>query len=129
MKRLTILILLATLIIAAYAVAGGQADDGGEAAATANFNPTGYPIVNEKVTLTYVTSKHRLSGDIEAMQLWKAYEERTNVHLDAVVVPASGWNEKRNLMLASGDLPHILGNLQDNDVVRYSKQGFFVISK
>ena len=55
------------------------------------------------------------------------YEKLTNVKIDWIEVPAAGVNEKKNLMLASGDLPDAFAtNLQDFDIVTYGAAKVFI---
>jgi putative aldouronate transport system substrate-binding protein len=93
-----------------------------------NFNPTGFPIVNEKVTFriltTYTPGNPPDFNDLEVM---KKIEEKTNIHIEWILVPVDGYTEKRNLMLASGDLPDALGvTVPADELMRYGQQGVFI---
>lgn len=123
MKRFVTAIMVIALIAPAV-FAGGTAE--GTTGTAAAFNETGFPIVDEPITLTMAAGKHPLSGDIVQFDLWKQYEEMTNVRIEADFVPAASWAERRNLLLASADLPDILGNVPPADIVRYSAQGLFL---
>jgi putative aldouronate transport system substrate-binding protein len=94
-----------------------------------NFNPTGYPIVNEPITLNAVVLKHPLNGDFYEMKGYQDLVELTNISLNMDVVAGSGWQEKKNLMLAANDLPDFFtgGNIiSQSDQVRYGPQGLFL---
>ena len=64
------------------------------------------PILPEKQTFTIWVDKEDLCqnswADKECVQFT---EEQTNIHVEWVEVPHSGWQEKVNLAFASGDLP------------------------
>jgi len=72
-----------------------------------NFNKTGYPIVKEKITLRYMIPKNADHGDFAEMGYFKAMEELTNIKIDFVAVDSNSWEERKNLALASGDLPDL----------------------
>lgn len=92
--------------------------------ATTNFNKTGYPIVNEKITLTCMHSQNPGHGNFNDMAYFKKMEEVTNIHMDFIAVPTSDWDTKKNLTLASGDLPHwFYSKLSVNDLQKYGVEG------
>ncbi len=122
MKKLVVAVVV-LMLVGGTAFAGGTQER--RAAGAVGFNETGFPIVDERVTLSLVAGKHPLSGDIVQMELWRVYEEMTNVRVEPDFVPAPSWPERRNLLLASGDIPDILGNVPPGDIVRYSPQGLF----
>ncbi len=94
----------------------------------ANFNPTGYPIVNEKITLRVAfNARAELPGDLNGQALSQKTEEVTNIHIDWIAIPSSGWTERKNLMLATGDLPDIFdAQLNADDLTRYGPDGTFI---
>jgi putative aldouronate transport system substrate-binding protein len=125
MKRIFVVFLIA--LVAAGAWAGGQ--QGGsstEGSLGSNFNRTGFPIVNEPVELSIAVNKHGQHGDIESIPLLQEYIKKTNLDVQLEISPPNGWNEKRNLILASGDMPDILGNVTPIDLSIYSSQSVFV---
>lgn len=90
-----------------------------DAEENSNFNPTGYPVVNEPVTLTImapITSER--GGDWETNTAWKELEEVTGVKLELITVDANEWKEKLSLTLASGKLPDIILDIPANTAVR-----------
>lgn len=82
----------------------GQAKDKTE---DSNFNPTGLPIVDEKITLKMMGSQHPAQGDWSKMEVMQYLEEKTNIHMDITTIPDEGYTEKKNLAFASGDLPDL----------------------
>ncbi|MGI5857333.1 MAG: extracellular solute-binding protein [Candidatus Merdivicinus sp.] len=72
-----------------------------------NFNETGYPIVNEKITLTMMHTLNTGRGDWSELAYFQDMEELTNIHWEFVGVASENWAEKKNLALASGDYPDL----------------------
>ena len=97
-------------------------------AAIKNFNPTGYPIVNEKVNLrVLMTSRAEMPSDLNLIPLIQNDEKVMNVHINWVMVPSEAWNEKKNLMLATGDLPDIIeSQISAADLTKYGPEGTFI---
>ena len=88
-------------------------DESGKAIISSNFNPTGLPIVNEKVTYNVIAYQAPNSKKpIAEKYIFQMLEEETNVEIIFEEIPASAWNEKINLMVSTGDLPDaIIGGL------------------
>lgn len=74
-----------------------------------NFNPTGYPIVNEKVTLDVMWCIRDVDT-INFENLWclGELEACTNIHVNPEVIKNSDWDTKVNLMFASGHYPDVM---------------------
>ena len=122
----------AMIVVAALCAFGGASQEGqGSTAASegGNMNLTGLPIVKEKVSLDIVARKRAIHGEFEEMPFFITLEEKTNVHINWETVPESQYNERKNLILASGDLPDAFfgqSSLVKNDLVIYGPQGLFV---
>lgn len=118
MKR-ALLVLLVLAVAAGFAAAGGAGEKkDGAAAATA---PGGtLPIVKDKLTLKMLTNDWAGISVGNDMPVYKEMEKRTNIHLDITLLPIQGTVDKLNLIMASGDLPDILGW---GDAVTYNKYG------
>ena len=71
---------------------------------TGNFNDSGYPIVNEPITLTVVTSD---DVALEEYPMYQELSEKTNIYLSTEAIGGDGYAEKKALILASGELPDI----------------------
>jgi len=93
-----------------------------------NFNPVGLPIVNEKITLKMMGSRHSAQGPWEDTIVMKWLEEETNIHMDVYSVPSDVYAEKKNLAFASGDLPDIFfkATLSVKDEEAYGSQNLLV---
>lgn len=79
-------------------------------AVSANFNETGYPIVNEPITLKVLLGIRDVDsmvapGEMPAVQ---RLEEQTGIHIEWEVIKGSDWDTKLNLMFASGEYPDVI---------------------
>jgi putative aldouronate transport system substrate-binding protein len=106
--------------------AAGAGTSGGTTAG--GFHETGLPIVDQKVTLKFVAPKAPLAPDFGEMQIFKTLEMTTNVHIDWNNIPDSAYQEKKNLLLASGDLPDAFYNagFSDLELTKYAKDGTII---
>jgi len=98
---------------------GGSAEAPGTDTTDANFNGTGFPIVNAPVTLSVLYVKGANMADLRENKMFQGLEEQTNVVIDWQYAGDADWNEQKSLLLASGDLPDVFfGNnaLKDIDV-------------
>lgn len=97
---------------------------------TTAFNAEGLPIVDEDqdVTLKFVSPKAPLAPDYEEMVIFDRLEDDTNISIDWDNIPDNAYEERKNLMLASGDLPDAFYNAQfsDNDLVNYGQNGTII---
>ncbi|HUX22864.1 MAG TPA: hypothetical protein VMW69_16630 [Spirochaetia bacterium] len=121
MKRWLVIIALIALVVPAFGAGKSEATSVG-------FHKTGYPIVDNPVTLRIFAQKaplHRKA--FNELPVVMKYEKLTNVHIDWIEVPASAIQEKKNLMLASNDLPDAFAvNLPDFDIVTYGAAKVFI---
>jgi putative aldouronate transport system substrate-binding protein len=86
----------------------------------------GLPIVTEPLTLTFGGEKSALAPtDFNEMELVQRWEEDTNIAIDWVNEPGQVYQERKNLMLASDDLPDVLFNagLSDAEIVTNGTNG------
>lgn len=85
-----------------------------------NFNAEGLPILKEKETFTIAvvqTSSLKSAAERECVL---ETEEATNVHIDWVEIPKSGWTEKINIMFSTDSLPDAI--IGDVDMARNYEQ-------
>ena len=119
------------------AVQGSQAEEnaGGNSSDEAAMQYPEYlnlesfrPIVKEgeEVTLRVLTMRESIANnDVKENWFVKFIEEKLNINLEIEEVNTSTYEERRNLMLASNDLPDIILNmhLSANDMVTYGMDG------
>lgn len=92
------------------------------------FQEEGLPIVDETLTLSFGGSKSALAPDYADMELLKQWEADTNIKIDWVNQVDQVYAEKKNLMLASDELPDVLYNtgLSDAEIVQNGANGTLV---
>lgn len=110
---------------AAAAAPAAAAAGTGACAVTA---PGTFPVVKDKATLNIFINVNPNVKDMNTNDLTVEYEARTNVHVNWQVVPSEGMAEKRNLLLASGNLPDVMMGvaLSREDQFQYGMQGLLV---
>lgn len=92
-----------------------------------NFNPEGFPIVNETIKLKFVAP----SGDApdwNDILIYNEYEKMTNIDIEWEMISKEGLAERTNLMLMGNDYPdafHSVG-LSARDLMTYGAQGVFI---
>lgn len=118
--KTVLLSFLLTFCISAGLVAGGQSE--GVAVKSVKVNPANqFPISDEKVTISAFIEQGALVEDLTTNDATVFMEEKTNVHLDMLIVPTEAVAEKKQLLLASGQYPEIFlsGYFTNEDIMRY----------
>lgn len=89
------------------------------------FKAEGLPITEKPLPLKFSGTKSALAPDYESMQLVQQWKKDTNIDISWDNLPDAVYAEKKNLMLASGDLPDALFNtgLSDAEVVTNGTNG------
>lgn len=115
MKKTLALILLACLLLGAMP-------------ALAEPEPITLPIVDEPITLHIVATMSPNHVDWNLMASWQELMRRTGINIEFEMIPSSSLAEKRNLKLASNDLPDafISGGFTSTDLVSYGSDGVIV---
>jgi len=92
------------------------------------MNATGFPIVKEKITLKLMGSKSPAHGEWKDMEMFKRMEELTNISFEFDTPLSTGYTERKNLALASGDYPDVFygGGITVQDEETYGPQGVFL---
>ncbi|WP_309122173.1 ABC transporter substrate-binding protein [Paenibacillus sp.] len=106
----------------------GGGDTSGNTAQEATLNKEGLPIVGEKLTLTMVAPKTQLAPEYGEMEIFKRLEASTNVHIEWNNIPDTDYQEKKNLLLASGDLPDAFygAGFSDYELITHGKDGTII---
>ena len=88
----------------------GSAGTGEAAAADGNFNETGYPIVNEPITLKVMIALRDSDSltSFDEMPAVQRLEEQTGIHVEWEPIKGSDWSTKLNLAFASGEYPDVI---------------------
>jgi putative aldouronate transport system substrate-binding protein len=103
MKKSVIMLVLCGILVFLAACSGKKAAAGGSAAA---FNETGFPIVNEAMTLRVIASKHTSTKDYPELPVFQEIEKKTGIAINWEYT-GPDWSTNKPLVLASGDLPDL----------------------
>ena len=90
-----------------------------------NLNPTGLPIVKDKITITAMQQKDPRFGQLDKLWTTLWLEEKTNIHIEYEEIDQQSWVQKKQLAFASNELPDIFiaAVLTTNDEVLYGADG------
>lgn len=129
MRIRNIFLILFAVSLITFTACSGNNDQADGDEVTENLNKTGFPIVDEPIELEIFAGKAATTADDwNDVLLLNEYEEMTNIHITWDQVPADGLEEKRNLALASGDLPDAFyaANIPISDIQKYGSQETFI---
>lgn len=104
---------LSTALVSALLLAGCSSNSGSGSEAKkaepseATVNATGFPLTKEPVTLNMFTRIAPVNGPFKDMPVFQDYEKLSNVHVDFTEAPTDGFQEKKNLLFASNELPDV----------------------
>lgn len=89
---------------------GAAAESTAKVEESSNFNETGYPIVNEQITLKVMMAIRDSDSLIEPdeMPAVQRLEELTNIDIEWEIIKGSDWKTKTNLMFSSDEYPDII---------------------
>ncbi len=94
-----------------------------------NINESGMPIVKEPITLEFFVGLNPgVEGKLNEISSMKEYTEMTNININWQAISSDAIEEKRNLALASGNLPDAFygASLPPADIFKYAQQGSFI---
>jgi len=133
MKRILSMLLVGTMVFSALVGCGKKADttkapDAAKDTTPDYMNATGYPIVKQPITIKVMGQKSATQGEWKDMKLFTNMEKLTGIHMEFDTPIASAYLEKKNLALASGDVPDafMYGNVKIEDEETYGPQGTFL---
>lgn len=89
---------------------------------------TAFPIVTEKLTLTaFAAQGVYTTGDFNELEIWKVYEELTNIKIDFDAYPMGQHEEKLSLVLASNTMPDFFfkTTIDSSRITKYAEQEIF----
>jgi putative aldouronate transport system substrate-binding protein len=92
------------------------------------FHETGLPIVDKALTLDIAGEASSLAPDYNEMEIFQRSEADTNVAVEWNMFAPDVYIEKRNLLLASNDLPDAFFNSKftDQELIRYGTDGTLI---
>lgn len=127
MKKKWLLLALSLLLF--VVACNGNENEEKDAEPSKTFNATGFPIVDDEITLKMFTSEMTASPDWnDDFPVWTEYEDMTNIKIDWEQIDSGSLSEKRNLALSSGQLPDVFFATQmpNSDLLKYGEQGTFI---
>jgi putative aldouronate transport system substrate-binding protein len=117
-------------VVAALALLVGCSggSDENDASKDVGFRAEGLPIVTEHLTLTFSGEKAPLAPEYDQLSLVKQWEQDTNIAIKWENLPTSTYQEKKNLLLAAGDLPDAFYNsgLTDVEIASQGAKGTLI---
>ncbi|TFE27242.1 ABC transporter substrate-binding protein [Cohnella luojiensis] len=125
MKNLkkALILILATLFIITGCSSKKESESQNPASSNANSQS------NEKVTLKFLTQSSPLApADPNEKLIYQRLEEKTDVHIEWTNHPWDTFVEKRNLAIASGDLPDAVFDAaySDYDLLKMARNGTII---
>ena len=75
----------------------------------------------EPITLKTIYHKQATHGDLDEMATMKMLQEVSGINLDIEQIPYFSYNEKMNLMFASGDLPDFIPSDGPDSISSYTE--------
>jgi len=143
MKKISVvlLVIISTAVLALSGCSGNntktELNDGGTSTKTnnsnngtnetkpSNFNETGYPIVNEPVTLKIMGPKHAVQAPWKEMTFFQDMNKQTNINFEFDTPTGEAYAERKNLAFASDQLPDIFFGyaLNTAEEVKYGSEG------
>lgn len=93
-----------------------------------NLNKSGMPIVKEQIEFDIFAPTDPATADWNDLLIWNDYREKTNIDIKWEQVADASLEEKRNLRLASDDIPDAFyaAGIKNLDLFKYGKQGTFI---
>ncbi|WP_059053970.1 extracellular solute-binding protein [Paenibacillus senegalimassiliensis] len=121
---------ISTMLVAALVLGGcGAGGDNKKSAAGGGsevvVSKEGFPIVQEPITLKMFTRIAPVNGPFKDMPVFQDYEKMSNVKVEFIEAPTDGFQEKKNLLFASNELPDVMfrSGITPLEAVRYGAGG------
>ncbi|MBW8348532.1 extracellular solute-binding protein [Bacillus sp. IITD106] len=130
-KKRSIMIIVTILLSVGMVLSGCKS---GEKAGTKkegpseNFNKTGYPIVNEPITLTMMGQSSPLQPEWSEMGFFKEMNKMTNIDFKFKTSTSDQFQQQKKLDFASQELPDVFfgGMFTPAEEVDYGTQGLLI---
>jgi putative aldouronate transport system substrate-binding protein len=130
MRRRILLSVACMVLLPAALLATGTQQDETAGTGGAGFNATGFPVVDDPVTITVAARKRpQVTVAYDEMEIIQAWSELTNVNVEWQLYDPPVWNERRNLIVASMDLPDAfygIWTIPGGEIVNWGTQGILV---
>ncbi|MCL2834463.1 MAG: extracellular solute-binding protein [Treponema sp.] len=122
-------LLMVCLVLPVYAAGGSQQPQSNRAAelAAIGFQATGFPVVTKPFTFSAVVNRGPMHGPFSEMEAHINMEKQTGITVNFIEIPSQSFNERKNLMLASNDLPDVfISGVSDPDILKYGGSGTLI---
>ena len=132
LKKIMALTLTCTLVATSILTGCGKSADKGSTTSDSleskTFHATGYPIVDEAITLKLTAPKTAIAPDYGQMKIMQDLAKKCNINIEWNNIPEADYTTKKNLLVASGDLPDGFWNSKftDSDLVTYGAEGTII---
>ena len=133
-KRMLSLFLVMTVVLSGILAGCGkssatpdsQGDLAGDSKSESSSGESTAQGKRETIKVTFLQNEWH--GDPNEMEIFNKLEEIANVDIEWQVYSNATWPDKKNLILASGDLPDVfyMNAVNSNDVAEYSQEGMFI---
>ncbi|MDU5949842.1 MAG: extracellular solute-binding protein, partial [Paenibacillus macerans] len=120
------MMIIAGLVLGGCSSGAGKSNEPAPQAAASNeVSKDGFPIVREPIQLTMFTRIAPVNGPFKDMPVFQDYEKMSHVQVKFIEAPTDGFQEKKNLLFASNELPDALyrSGLTPLEAVRYGAGG------
>lgn len=81
---------------------------------------------SEEITVTMMTTEAGTQKFPSEGYIYDVIKEKFNINLEMQPIPASDYDTKISAVLASGDIPDIIGGLQSEKMLKYAPIGMFL---
>lgn len=105
--RTAVLILIVLCVAMIGVFGGGNKENGKIQIPSVSVNKTGLPIVDEKLELRFtgMNMNNTRVGRYDETDMMKQLEAETNIKIVWDMIPQANWKERKNLLIASRELP------------------------
>ncbi|WP_407271570.1 extracellular solute-binding protein [Radiobacillus sp. PE A8.2] len=105
-----------------------DSSDTNDAPENENFNKTGFPIVDESITLEMMGKSSPVQPEWSEMGFFQVMEEKTNIQFEFRSASADDYTQNKQLAFASLDLPDLFygGELTLAEEADYGSQGMLI---
>lgn len=137
MKKTMLLALAASMLLSCFAGCSGAQQSApassapaasGAAASSAAPSQADPAPGGKKTKFSATFLQQEWHGDPNNMEIMQRLADEANVEIDWQVYPSATWPDKKNLLLAGGDLPDVfyMNAVNTTDIAKYAPQGMFL---
>ncbi|MFD1848624.1 extracellular solute-binding protein [Oceanobacillus bengalensis] len=127
-KRLLGLIVLLITAVVIAACSNDEKNSQEDSEPSDNFNATGYPVVDEPITLEIMGKRSPIQPEWQEMGFFQEMEELTNIQFEYRTSTSDDFTQNKQLAFASLDLPDLFygADLTAGEEVDFGSQGLLI---